>query len=58
LTVTRRRGLEQNPKLEELPPLPACDCGPFLVDVSDRDALFDVFDEERYEAWHEVRDKG
>jgi len=52
-----RRGLEQKPKAEKLPPLPTYDGGAFLVDVSDREALFDVLDEERYGARHEVRDK-
>lgn len=52
-----RCGLEQKAKAEKLPPLPTYDGGPFLVDVSDRDALFDAFDEERYGTRHEVRDK-
>lgn len=50
-----RRGLEQKP--DDPTPLPACNGGPFLVDVSDRNALFEVFDEDRYRTRHGVRDK-
>ena len=52
-----RRGLEQKPGRETLPPLPAYDGGPFLVDVANRDALFDLLDDDRYGTPHEVRDK-
>lgn len=40
-----RRGLSQEqPSAVELPPLPTFDLGPALVDVADRDALYDLFD--------------
>lgn len=43
-----RRGLAEEPERVELPPLPTFDAGPPLVDVSDREALFELFDRERY----------
>jgi hypothetical protein len=42
-----RRGLEQKPKSHELPPLPSYDGGPFLIDVSDRDSLYGLLDEDK-----------
>jgi hypothetical protein len=52
-----RRGLARKPKPDDLALLPTYDGGPFLVDVSDRDALFDLLDQDRYGASHEGRDK-
>jgi hypothetical protein len=42
-----RKGLAARPKPVKLPPLPSFDGGPLLVDVADRDALYDVLDAER-----------
>lgn len=52
-----RRGLEQKPKPEKLPPLPTYAGGPFLVDVSDRDALFEIFDRDKYGTGQRPEDK-
>lgn len=41
-----RRMLEPEPYQPVLPPLPTFDGGGELVDVSDRNALFDVFDKD------------
>ncbi len=41
-----RRMLEPEPSGQELPPLPTFDGGGELVDVSDRNALYDVFDKD------------
>ena len=36
-----------NPEADELPPLPSWKCGKPLVDVADREALYEVIDAER-----------
>jgi hypothetical protein len=41
-----RRMLEPEPYEPELPPLPTFDSGGELVDVSDRNALYEVFDQD------------
>lgn len=41
-----RRMLEPEPYVAELPPLPTFNSGGELVDVSDRNALYDVFDQD------------
>ena len=41
-----RRLLEPDPYEPELPPLPTFDGGRELVDISDREALYRVFDED------------
>ena len=41
-----RRMLEPDPYQPELPPLPTFDGGGELVDVSDRNALYDVLDQD------------
>jgi hypothetical protein len=46
-TELLRKGLAERPKPYKLPPLPSFDTGPLLVDVADRDALYDVLDAER-----------
>lgn len=38
--------LDARPAAKELPPLPTFQGGPFLVDVADRRALYDVLNEE------------
>ena len=43
--VALRRLLEPAPYVPDLPPLPTFDSGGELVDVSDREALYRVFDE-------------
>jgi hypothetical protein len=52
-----RRGLEQKPGRKVLPPLPAYDGGPFLVDVSNRELVFKLLDEGRYRTRPEVREE-
>lgn len=47
VTELVRRGLTAEPEPVDLPPLPAFDLGPPLVDVSDREALLELFDRER-----------
>jgi hypothetical protein len=42
-----RKGLADRPKPYRLPPLPSFNAGRILVDVADRDALYDVLDAER-----------
>jgi hypothetical protein len=42
-----RKGLDERPKPSRLPPLPSFNAGRILVDVADRDALYDVLDAER-----------
>jgi hypothetical protein len=46
-TELLRRGLADCPKPVKLPPLPSFKAGRLLVDVANRDALFDVLDAER-----------
>lgn len=41
-----RRGLSQEPVPEKLPPLPTFHMGEPEIDVSDRDELFRLFDQE------------
>lgn len=41
-----RRFLDDRPKRVPLPPLPAFHMGKFLVDVSDREALYRAMEEE------------
>lgn len=43
-----RRGLAERETPARPPPLPSFSVGEPLVDLNDRDALFRVFDEERY----------
>jgi len=38
--------LDAKPVAKELRPLPVFNCGPFLVDISDRRALYDVLNED------------
>jgi len=42
-----RKGLSARPKPVRLPPLPSFNAGRPLVDVSNREALFDLLDGER-----------
>ena len=42
-----RKGLAERPKPARLPPLPSFSAGRLLVDVANRDALYDVLDAER-----------
>jgi hypothetical protein len=42
-----RKGLSERPKRVKLPPLPSFKGGRLLVDVADRDALYEVLDAER-----------
>ena len=42
-----RTGLANRSKAARLPPLPSFSAGRMLVDVADRDALYDVLDAER-----------
>ncbi len=44
-----RKGLNDRPKPTHLPPLPSFNAGPLLVDVADRDAMYDILDAERDE---------
>ena len=44
-----RKGLTDRPKPPRLPPLPSFNGGRLLVDVANRDALYDVLDAERDE---------
>jgi len=44
-----RKGLAERPKPTHLPPLPSFNAGRLLVDVADRDTLYDVLDAERDE---------
>lgn len=45
-----RQGLQEKPRAEKLPPLPTFDTGgPPLVNISDRNALYEVLDRERDE---------
>jgi hypothetical protein len=48
-TELMRRGLADRPKPVKLPPLPTFNAGPPLVDVANREALFDLLDAERDE---------
>jgi hypothetical protein len=48
-TELLRKGLPDRPKAPRLPPLPSFDAGRLLVDVANRDALYDVLDAERDE---------
>ena len=41
--------LDRKPAPKELPPLPTYDCGPLLVDIADREALYDLFDQDENE---------
>lgn len=41
-----RQFLEPTTVTRELPPLPSYHCGGILVDVDDRDALYDVLDQD------------
>jgi plasmid stability protein len=38
--------LEQKPETKDLPPLPTWNSGGFLVDIDDRNALYDAMDED------------
>ena len=40
-----RASLRKQPKPAKLPPLPSFDGGKFLVDIADRDALFNAMEE-------------
>jgi len=42
-----RKGLANRSKATQLPPLPSFKLGRMLVDVADRDVLYDVLDAER-----------
>ncbi|HMD95802.1 MAG TPA: hypothetical protein VKM93_00520 [Terriglobia bacterium] len=44
-----RKGLTERPKPARLPPLPSFDAGRPLVDVSNREALYDFLEAERDE---------
>jgi hypothetical protein len=44
-----RQGLATRPKREKLPPMPTFNCGRLLVDVADRDALYEALDAGRDE---------
>ena len=44
-----RKGLSARPKPVRLPPLPSFNAGRPLVDVANRDALYDVLDADRDE---------
>ena len=48
-TELLRKGLAGRPKPHRLPPLPSFNAGRPLVDVANRDALYDVLDAERDE---------
>lgn len=43
------KGLAKTPPREPLPPLPTFDMGPFLVDINDKEAMYEVLDRERDE---------
>jgi hypothetical protein len=45
-TELLRKGLSEGPKPARLPPLPTFNAGRPLLDVADRDALYDVLDAE------------
>jgi hypothetical protein len=47
VTEMVRKGLAERPKRAALPPLPSFNMGRPLVDVADRDALYDVLEAER-----------
>jgi hypothetical protein len=38
--------LKEKPRALDLPPLPTFDCGPFLVDITDREALYAALEED------------
>jgi len=42
-----RQGMAERPKPARLPPLPSFKAGPLLVDVANRDALYDLLEAER-----------
>jgi hypothetical protein len=44
-----RKGLTERPKPVRLPPLPSFNAGRPLVDIANREALFDLLDAERDE---------
>jgi len=44
-----RKGLAERAKRVKLPPLPSFKTGPLLVDVANRDTLYDVLEAERDE---------
>jgi hypothetical protein len=46
-TELLRKGLANRPKAPGLPPLPSSNAGRLLVDVANREALYDVLDAER-----------
>jgi len=56
-TELLRKGLADRPKPARLLALPSFNAGPPLVDVADRDALYDVLDAERDERLYGKRKK-
>jgi hypothetical protein len=58
-TELMRKGLTDRPKPVKLPPLPTFNAGRPLVDVANREALFDLLDAERDERLYgQSRKKG
>ncbi len=54
-----RKGLSERPKPARLPPLPSFSTGRPLVDIANREALFDLLDREHdEELYRQARKKG
>jgi hypothetical protein len=51
------KGLSQRPRRFKLPPLPTFNTGPLLVDVANRDALYNLLDAERDKRLYGARKK-
>lgn len=52
-----RRGLAEKEKPTELPPLPTFHMGEPLIDISNRDELYRIFDEEKYGIRYDAGDE-
>jgi hypothetical protein len=56
VTEFLRRGLAEKPEAKELPPLPTFHMGEPRIDISNRDELYRLFDEEKYGIRYDTED--
>lgn len=57
-TELMRQGLRESPKRKPLPRLPSFSCGPPLVDMADRAALYRLLNAERHARLYGANKKG
>jgi hypothetical protein len=57
VTEFLRRGLTEKPETKPLPPLPSFHMGEALVDISNREELYRIFDEEKYGIRYDTGDE-